>query len=70
MRDPVGYRIRASHRPEVEAQAYLGDGVYAVMMRGGVWLTAENGIEATDAIFLEPEVFVALQGFMKRHAST
>lgn len=42
---------------------YLGDGVYAVYDGRGVWLTAEDGIRATDAIYLEPEVFVSLTAF-------
>jgi hypothetical protein len=40
---------------------YLGDGVYVAVERGMLKLTAENGIEATDTIYLEPEVFRALR---------
>lgn len=36
---------------------YLGDGVYADLDEGGrIVLTAENGIYATNTIYLEPEV--------------
>jgi len=43
---------------------YLGDGVYAAHDGFGVWLTAEDGVRATDAIYLEPLVFKSLQRFM------
>jgi hypothetical protein len=39
---------------------YLGDGAYAAFDGYGVWLTAENGIEATDRVYLEPGVYAAL----------
>lgn len=43
---------------------YLGDGVYAEWEpRGVIKLTAENGIAATDTIYLEPEVYEALEQF-------
>jgi len=39
-------------------KVYLGDGAYARFREdGAVVLTAENGIEATDTIVLEPEVY-------------
>ena len=47
-------------------KAYLGDGVYACIERGMIKLTAENGIEATDTIYLEEEVFLALLAFDER----
>jgi hypothetical protein len=40
---------------------YLGDGVFADVERGMVKLTTEDGIEATNTIYLEPEVMAALQ---------
>ena len=45
---------------------YLGDGVYAVHDGCGVWLTAEDGVVATDAIYLEFEVLVSLTEFIRR----
>ena len=54
---------------EGSSKSYVGDGVYAVYDGCGVWLTAENGAMVTDAIYLEPEVFVSLvalvSGWMK-----
>ena len=52
--------VRAVDRVDARARVYLGDGVYAAHDGFGIWLTAENGIEATDAIYLEPEVLSAL----------
>ena len=43
---------------------YLGDGVYVNCDGRGIWLTAENGIEATDRIFLEPEVLAAFMAYL------
>ena len=49
--------VCAVDRPDCLLKRYLGDGVYAALDNvGGVWLTAENGIVASDAIYLEPEV--------------
>jgi len=45
---------------------YLGDGVYAEIESGRVKLTAEDGITATDTIYLEPEVLSALRQYMSR----
>lgn len=52
------------------SKTYLGDGVYAdvdhqVDGQGQmVVLTTENGIRATNTIYLEPEVVGALIGFL------
>lgn len=43
---------------------YLGDGVYADIENGMLKLTVENGISATDTIYLEYEVYLALLAFM------
>lgn len=44
-----------------DAKTYLGDGVYAdVDGYGGVVLTTENGVAATNTIVLEPAVVLAL----------
>jgi hypothetical protein len=47
---------------------YLGDGVFAEFRDYRVVLTAENGIGATDIIFLEPSVIVAFQDYLARLA--
>jgi hypothetical protein len=44
---------------------YLGDGAYVDFDGFGLILTAENGIEATDTIYLEPEVWIALKNYVK-----
>jgi hypothetical protein len=52
----------------IDNKDYLGDGVYALHTddRPGIWLLA-NGLEdATDRIFLEPEVFEAVKRFWAR----
>jgi hypothetical protein len=44
---------------------YLGDGVYVEMNEAGqIVLTAEDGIKATNTIYLEPEVCTALVQFI------
>ncbi len=50
----------AKDRPEEWPKIYLGDGVYAAHDGFGVWLTAEDGITATDGIYIEPNVLEAL----------
>jgi hypothetical protein len=39
---------------------YLGDAVYVEVEHGMLKLTTEDGIQATNTIYLEPEVFAAL----------
>jgi hypothetical protein len=57
---------------EVEAavtkskKGYLGDGVYADVDNGMIKLTTEDGIETTNTIFLEYEVFAALQVYVEK----
>ena len=55
-----GRHIMAKDRPEEWSKQYLGDGVYAAFDGFGVWLTAEDGIIATDAIYVEPNVLDTL----------
>lgn len=43
-----------------DQKVYLGDGAYASFDGFAITLTAENGIEATDSVVLEPAVFDAL----------
>jgi hypothetical protein len=48
-----------------ERKRYLGDGVYVdVDELGQLVLTTENGIEATNRIVLEPEVYNALVAYV------
>ena len=44
---------------------YLGDAVYVDFDGHGLILTTENGIETTNTIFLEPEVYAALEIYVK-----
>jgi len=57
-----GRHVRAVDRPAV-LRRYLGDGVYAAFDGIGVWLTAEDGMTATDAIYVEPAVLDELARF-------
>ena len=52
---------------DVQKSDYLGDAVYAYHDGYGVWLFTHNGIGMLDKIFLEPEVFQALERFNERH---
>lgn len=45
-------------------KVYLGDGCYAQFDGHGIVLTTENGIETTNRIYLEPEVYAALLRFV------
>jgi hypothetical protein len=45
-------------------KVYLGDGAYAQFDGYAVVLTTENGIETTNRIVLEPEVWEALANFV------
>jgi hypothetical protein len=45
-------------------KVYLGDGAYASYDGFGIVLTTENGIEATNTIYLEPEVWHALESYV------
>lgn len=51
--------------PEKE---YLGDGVYVDVEHGMLKLTTEDGIRTTNTIFLEVEVFKALQRYFTQAA--
>jgi len=47
---------------------YLGDSVYAeVTAEGYIRLTTEDGINASNIIYLEPSVLAALIGYAKRY---
>lgn len=45
-------------------KAYLGDGVYVKLLDYGIELTTENGIEVTNTIVLEPDIYSALLIFV------
>lgn len=45
---------------------FLGDGVYAFFDGFALVLTTENGIETTNRIVLEPDVWVALTAYVAR----
>ncbi len=48
----------------IKAKSYIGDGVYAQIDAGGrLVLTTEDGIDTTNIIVLEPEVYDALTDF-------
>lgn len=46
-------------------KVYLGDGVYVQVENGMLKLTTENGIEVTNTVFLEPEVWAALMHYVR-----
>jgi len=49
---------------------YLGDGAYCRLdLFGGIVLTAEDGITATDTIVLEQPVLKALENYISRMRS-
>jgi len=52
--------------PRELLKEYLGDGVYALEERQGFWLYANDHINPTDRIFIEPEVFDALINFARK----
>lgn len=47
-------------------KVYLGDGCYASFDGYAITLTTENGIETTNTVYLEPEVYIALVRFRNR----
>jgi len=63
-----GRRTMAKDRPEAWKKEYLGDGVYGAFDGYGIWLTAEDGAQATDAIYVEPTILKALVRFQKEAA--
>ena len=42
-------------------KTYLGDSVYAERVDGMIKLTTDNGMGASNTIYLEPEVYQALR---------
>ena len=51
---------------QMRNKTYLGDGCYVAFDGFALWLTAEDGIRATDTICLEPQVYKHLTAFVKR----
>jgi hypothetical protein len=51
-------------------KTYLGDSVYAEIVRGLVCLTTENGIYISNTIYLELDVYLALVEFVKQSTRT
>jgi hypothetical protein len=45
---------------------YLGDGVYVDFDGFHIVLTAENGVEATNTIYLEPDVLQHLEMYVAK----
>lgn len=48
-----------------ETKTYLGDGAYAEFDGYSVKLSTENGVETTNEIYLEPEVWEALKKWVE-----
>jgi hypothetical protein len=48
-----------------EKKTYLGDAVYASYNGYHIVLTTEDGVTVSNRIFLEPDVFNRLGGFVK-----
>jgi hypothetical protein len=44
---------------------YLGDGVYVTNDGYSLILTAENGIEVTNTVYLDPQVYDALRRYVE-----
>ena len=59
-----------NHNTKSQYKTYLGDGVYVDFDGYQLVLTAENGIEAHDRIFLEPSVYRNLEAFWKKLIAT
>ena len=47
-------------------KVYLGDGAYAEYDGFSLILTTSNGIEDTNTIYLEPELFQNLEEFVRK----
>lgn len=47
-------------------KAYLGDGCYVDYDGFGLKLTTEDGIQTTNEVYLEPEIYMALLAYVER----
>ncbi len=45
---------------------HIGDGVYVGFDGYGIWLHANSHDNPTDKIYIEPDVFVMLENYIKR----
>ena len=52
-------------KPQPGSKAYLGDGVSVELTSGMLKLITENGIETTNTVYLEPEVWRALKAWVE-----
>ena len=52
--------------PALQAQEYLGDGLYCGFDGWHVVLYASNGMETTNVVYLEPEVLRAFERYCAR----
>jgi len=43
---------------------YLGDGVYAEVKEGMIYLTTENGIEAQNTVVMDPDILDKFSEFV------
>jgi hypothetical protein len=48
----------------MKPKLYLGDGIYAEVKYDELILTTEDGIETTNIIILEPQIYHALEVYM------
>lgn len=51
-------------------KTYLGDGLYVNFDGYQLMVSAENGVVATDTVYMEPNVLVALLRFAGQHFNT
>lgn len=49
----------------MSTKQYLGDGVYVCTDGYGLVVTTENGVEATNTVYLEPKTLEALMEYVK-----
>ena len=47
-------------------KSYLGDGAYVRFDGYGFWITAENGVEVTEEVYLEPSAVESLLRFFSQ----
>lgn len=64
MTTPSNDALDCERALEKGRKKYLGDGVYAEFDEFGITLTTENGIEATNTVYLEPGVIEELVDFI------
>jgi hypothetical protein len=50
-----------------ESAEYLGDGLYAIFDGRGIWLHANDHLNPTDRVYLEPETLQAFDRFVEKY---